>query len=191
MSSNEVGEVSEPFVPGRGASGTMPQKRNPISSEVILAALKILRANADLGMDPMIIDFERASGQWHLEWVCVPESFIVCCGALHQAAFAMSGLVANQDAMKRNLEATGEGVVAEAVMMGLAEKIGMGNAHDIVYGACAEFIEKDISLFNALKENEVVMGKLDEERLRELCDPLKYLGCCRQMVDSMESTLKN
>ena len=29
MSSNELSEVSEPFVPHRGASSTMPQKRNP------------------------------------------------------------------------------------------------------------------------------------------------------------------
>ena len=27
----EVGEVSEPYLPGRGSSSTMPQKRNPIS----------------------------------------------------------------------------------------------------------------------------------------------------------------
>ena len=38
MSSNELGEVSEPFVPHRGASSTMPQKRKPISSEVILVS---------------------------------------------------------------------------------------------------------------------------------------------------------
>ncbi|KAF2217917.1 hypothetical protein CERZMDRAFT_92551 [Cercospora zeae-maydis SCOH1-5] len=46
MSSNECNEVSEPFVPHRGASSTMPQESNPISSEVILAASKLLRANA-------------------------------------------------------------------------------------------------------------------------------------------------
>lgn len=66
MSSNELGEVSEPFVPHRGASSTMPQKRNPISSEVILAIFKMLRANASLGLDAIVVDFERASGPWHL-----------------------------------------------------------------------------------------------------------------------------
>ena len=38
MASTEFGEVYEPFVKGRGASSTMPQKRNPISSELMLAA---------------------------------------------------------------------------------------------------------------------------------------------------------
>jgi adenylosuccinate lyase len=128
MSSSEVGEVSKPFVPGRGASSTMPQKHNPISSEVILAASKILLANAGLGMDAMVSDFERASGPWHLEWVCIPGRFVVCCGALHQAIFVMEGLIVNVDVMLRNLNATGGRIVAEAVMMGLAEHIGRGGA---------------------------------------------------------------
>jgi len=47
MMATELGEVSEPFIPGRGASSTMPQKRNPISSELILAAAKsVLTASA-------------------------------------------------------------------------------------------------------------------------------------------------
>ncbi|KAE8153956.1 hypothetical protein BDV25DRAFT_126846 [Aspergillus avenaceus] len=61
MLSNELDEVAEPFVPHRGASSTMPQKRNPISSEIILATSKLLRANASLGLDAMVVDFERAN----------------------------------------------------------------------------------------------------------------------------------
>src|ERR1700761_5468568 len=34
MMTTEFGEVAEPFVEGRGASSTMPQKRNPISCEL-------------------------------------------------------------------------------------------------------------------------------------------------------------
>jgi 3-carboxy-cis,cis-muconate cycloisomerase len=43
MASTEFAEVFEPFVKGRGASSTMPQKRNPISSELMLAASKAVR----------------------------------------------------------------------------------------------------------------------------------------------------
>src|SRR5207237_7731 len=46
MSATEVGEAAEPFVSGRGSSSTMPQKRNPISCELILAASKALRQHA-------------------------------------------------------------------------------------------------------------------------------------------------
>jgi 3-carboxy-cis,cis-muconate cycloisomerase len=61
MASTELAEVYEPFVTGRGASSTMPQKRNPISSELILAASKAVRQHAGLMLDAMIQDFERAN----------------------------------------------------------------------------------------------------------------------------------
>ena len=185
MSSNEVGEVSEPFVPHRGASSTMPQKRNPISSEVILAASKILRSNAGLLLDAMVVDFERASGPWHLEWVAIPESFIVASGALHQTIFAMSGLVVNVDAMLDNLNSTRGLIVAEAVMMELAKFVGRNPAHDIVYKACTESIETKEALVDILIKEEVVRSKIGDLKLRELCDPKKYLGGSVEMTDAV------
>ncbi|KAF5695660.1 3-carboxy-cis,cis-muconate cycloisomerase [Fusarium denticulatum] len=133
MSSNELNEVAEPFVPHRGASSTMPQKRNPISSEIILAQSKILRAQAGLVLDAMVSDFERASGPWHLEWAALPVAFISVVGSLYQANFALSGLQVNSGAMKTNLESTRGLIVAEAGMMKLAEFIGRQEAHEVVY----------------------------------------------------------
>ena len=81
MASTEFGEVYEPFVKGRGASSTMPQKRNPISSELMLAAAKGVRQHAGLMLDAMVQDFERATGPWHAEWMAIPESFVLTAGA--------------------------------------------------------------------------------------------------------------
>ena len=65
MMSTEIGEAFEPFANHRGASSTMPQKRNPISSEIMLANSKAVRQNAGLMLDAMVQDFERASGPGH------------------------------------------------------------------------------------------------------------------------------
>ncbi|KXL51508.1 hypothetical protein M433DRAFT_159659 [Acidomyces richmondensis BFW] len=187
MSSNEFGEVSEPFVPHRGASSTMPQKRNPISSEVMLAASKILRANAGLCLDGMVSDFERASGPWHLEWVAIPDSFVVAVGALSQADFALRGLVVNTSQMGRNLNSTRGLIVAEAVMMELATKIGRQAAHSIIYEACKEIIESknDTNLLHVLTKNRAVVNVISPERLATLCQPANYLGAVGRMVDDV------
>lgn len=184
MSSNELGELSEPFVPHRGASSTMPQKRNPISSEVILAASKVLRSNAGLGLDGMVADFERASGPWHLEWVAVPESFVIAVGALSQTHFALSGMSVHPKAMLKNLHLTKGLIVAEAVMMGMAPHVGRQKAHDIVYEACRERIEKDQRLLEYLFQREVT-AKMSTEELSKLCDPVNYLGASGRMVDDV------
>ncbi|KAJ5586606.1 Fumarate lyase [Penicillium hetheringtonii] len=185
MSSNEFDEISEPFVPHRGASSTMPQKRNPISSEVILAASKMLRANASLGLDAMITDFERASGPWHLEWVAVPEAFVTAVGALHQTNFALDGLVVKVDSMERNLHSTKGLIVGEAVMMALAPHIGRQKAHDEVYEACKSAIEHDRTLLEVLRESKTLTSVLTDEQLVGLCDPTQYMGASQLMVDEM------
>ncbi|CAI7606688.1 unnamed protein product [Penicillium discolor] len=185
MSSNEFDEVSEPFVPHRGASSTMPQKRNPISSEVILAASKMLRANASLGLDAMVTDFERASGPWHLEWVAIPDAFVTAVGALHQTNFALGGLVVKVDSMRRNLYSTKGLIVGEAVMMGLAPHLGRQGAHDLVYEACKSAIEQNRTLLEVLEEIPSLAGITTPEQLAAFCDPLKYMGASQLMVDGM------
>ncbi|KAL3466996.1 L-Aspartase-like protein [Aspergillus heterothallicus] len=189
MSSNEFDEVSEPFVPHRGASSTMPQKRNPISSEVILAASKLLRSNASLGLDAMVTDFERASGPWHLEWVAIPEAFITAVGALHQTNFALGGLVVKVDSMSRNLHSTRGLIVGEAVMMGLAPVLGRQKAHDVVYEACKTAIEGNRSLLEVLQDNSELSDTLPADQLASLCDPLQYLGASQRMVDAVVGAL--
>ena len=124
MASTELAEVYEPFVTGRGASSTMPQKRNPISSELMLAAAKAVRQHAGLMLDAMIQDFERATGPWHAEWIALPDSFVLSAGALHQAKFMLGGLIVDERQMRKNLDLTSGLIVAEAVMMGLAPHLG-------------------------------------------------------------------
>src|ERR1700733_10397374 len=106
MSATEFAEAAEPFIAGRGSSSTMPQKRNPISCELILAASKALRQHAGLVLDAMVSDFERATGPWHVEWIAVPEAFGYAAGALHQAEFMMGGLIVDAGRMAKSLGMT-------------------------------------------------------------------------------------
>ncbi|HSI56359.1 MAG TPA: adenylosuccinate lyase family protein, partial [Ideonella sp.] len=183
MASTEFAELSEPFVKGRGASSTMPQKRNPISSELMLAASKAVRQHAGLMVDAMVQDFERATGPWHAEWIAIPESFILSAGALHQARFMLGGLTVDTDRMRHNLGLTRGLIVAEAVMMGLAPAIGRQQAHDIVYDACRSVNEQGGTLAEALAALPEVTRHFDRAAIARLTDPANYLGLCGEMVD--------
>lgn len=191
MSSTELGEVSEPFVPHRGASSTMPQKRNPISSELILAASKVLKSNASIVLDAMVSDFERASGPWHLEWIAIPESFILAHGALQQTVFVASGLCVNSSKMLQNLSLSRGLIAAEAVMMALAKHTGRQQAHNIIYNACKTCIETNQNLADILIGIKDVQDTLTAEDLRHLCDPVNYLGSCQVMIDNVVNATKS
>lgn len=183
MASTEFAEVYEPFVKGRGASSTMPQKRNPISSELMLAASKGVRQHAGLMLDAMIHDFERATGPWHAEWIAIPESFVLTAGALNQAKFALGGLIVDEKQMAKNLDLSRGLIVAEAVMMGLAPQIGRQQAHDVVYDACRVVNERGGSLAEALQADPEISGRIDQATIERLTDPGNYLGQAPQMVD--------
>jgi 3-carboxy-cis,cis-muconate cycloisomerase len=183
MASTEFGELYEPFVKGRGASSTMPQKRNPISSELMLAASKAVRQHAGLMVAAMVQDFERATGPWHAEWIAIPESFILSSGALHQAKFALGGLIVDEVRMKQNLGISRGLIVAEAVMMGMAPHIGRQQAHDLVYDACRTVNEQGGSLADALYSLPAVTEHFDRATIDRLTDPVNYLGLAGQMVD--------
>src|SRR5574337_759619 len=182
MCSSEFGELAEPFVPGRGASSTMPQKRNPISSELMVAAAKLLRDRASSMLDAMMADFERATGPWHLEWVTVPEAFHLVASSLHQAQFMLDGLQVNTDHMRNSTNLTGGLIVAEAVMMALAPIFGRQDAHEIVYDACRHAIEHRSDLATELRRHPDLLTKLGADRIGELCDPAGYLGSARAMT---------
>ncbi len=183
MASTEFGEIREPFVKGRGASSTMPQKRNPISSELMLAAAKAVRQHAGLMVDAMVQDFERATGPWHAEWLALPQSFILSAGALHQAKFALGGLVVDAARMRRNLDIGNGLIVAEAVMMGLAPTMGRQEAHDLVYDACRSVDDHGGTLADALTAVPAVARCFDAAAIERLTDAANYLGLAPQMVD--------
>jgi 3-carboxy-cis,cis-muconate cycloisomerase len=183
MASTEFAEAYEPFVKGRGASSTMPQKRNPISSELMLAAAKGVRQHAGLMLDAMVQDFERATGPWHAEWMAIPESFVLTAGALHQAKFALGGLIVDTKKMAGNLDISRGLIVAEAVMMGLAPAIGRQEAHDVVYDACRLANDKGMTLADALSADPRVSARIDRPGIERLTSPNNYLGLAPEMVD--------
>jgi 3-carboxy-cis,cis-muconate cycloisomerase len=185
MMQSEVGEVFEPFVPGRGASSTMPQKRNPIASELLLAAAKTVRQHHGSMLDAVVQDHERATGPWHVEWHALPEAFILTSGALAQARELLDGIEVDSEAMARNLHASGGLIVAEAVMMGLAPHMGRQRAHDLVYECCRAALEGKMDFLDALAAREEIAGVLSRAELAQLVDPANYLGTAPDLIDRL------
>lgn len=183
MMTSELGEVYEPFVKGRGASSTMPQKRNPISCELMYAAAKGVRQQAGLMLDAMIQDFERSTGPWQAEWIAIPEAFALTAASLGQATFMLAGLEVRTERMRQNLDMTQGLIVAEAVMMGLAPALGRQVAHDVVYAACRLANDQRMSLLDALLAQGEATAQLDIDTLKQLTDPANYLGLAPHMVD--------
>jgi 3-carboxy-cis,cis-muconate cycloisomerase len=179
----EVEEVYEPFHAGRGSSSTMPQKRNPISSVYITAQVAIVKQMTAALLEAMVEDHERATGPWEIEWITLPEIFMLSAGALAQTRFVLEGLQVNEKKMYDNIFITKGLIMSEAVMMGLGDKMGRNFAHDHVYDICREVVKTGRPLIDLLAEDKEIAKHIDRKGLEKLVDPANYLGLAGEMVD--------
>lgn len=125
-----------------------------------------------------------------LEWIVLPEAFVLTAGALNQTKSMMAGLQVYPKNMLRNLNLTKGLIVPEAVMMGLGAKLGRQTAHDLVYDLCRRASLEDRMLVDLLKEDNTISGVLSDSELEHLCDPANYLGSSETMVDHVLLTYK-
>src|SRR5262252_8614941 len=189
----EVAEVYEPFHEGRGSSSTMPQKRNPISCLYIHAATALVRQQVAALLEAAVADHERSTGPWEIEWIALPEIFLLASGALAQARDLVAGLQIDEARMRANLDLTQGMIVSEAVMMGLGPKLGRQRAHDLVYDVCRKVASSGEPLVDLLAQDTEIARHATRAELDRLTDPAAYLGLAGEMVDrvlAIEDKLK-
>lgn len=179
----EVGEVREPFMPGRGASSTMPQKRNPIACPVIIAAATRLRDSVPTQLSAMLQEHERSVSGQPTEWLVIPEAFVLSSGVFAQSKTLLEGLDVDVNRMAANLKIGNGLLMAESVMMGLAPLIGRGKAHSLVSKSSNHAIENHLTLRESLLIDKEVMSLLSVEELDSLLNPSNYLGSTQIMID--------
>jgi 3-carboxy-cis,cis-muconate cycloisomerase len=189
----EVAEVFEPFYQDRGSSSTMPQKRNPISCLYIHSTAALVRQNAAALMEAAVADHERSTGPWEIEWIALPEIFLLAAGCLAQSRDLAAGLQVDAQRMRQNLDLTQGTIVSEAVMMGLGPKLGRQRAHDLVYDVCRKVAATGRPLADLLAEDAEISQHATRAELVGMTDPANYLGLAGEMVDrvlAIEAKLK-
>jgi 3-carboxy-cis,cis-muconate cycloisomerase len=185
LSATEIQEVLEPRKPDQVGSSTMPQKHNPINSERAGAGCRMVRGLVPVMQGLMVAAHERDMTGTEAEWLLVPQIMIMMDGALSLTRRIVRGLDVRPDHMARNLALTGGGIVAEAVMFGLADDFGRGEAHDIMLRLARTAADQEIPLADVLLADEAVRAVLSEERIRQLVDPQNYLGLAENVVDAV------
>jgi 3-carboxy-cis,cis-muconate cycloisomerase len=184
----EIGEAFEPAAPGRGGSSTLPHKRNPVSSAVVLAAAARVPALVSVMLAAMVQEQERGLGNWHAEWETLPEICMLAAGALGHMTQVMEGLETDAPRMRQNLDATRGLIMAEAVSSALAAKLGRQAAHELVEAACHRAVEQGNSLRDVLERDTNLAAHLSTADLDRLFDPESYLGVAEQLVERVLAT---
>lgn len=179
----EVAEVFEPHAVGRGGSSTMPQKRNPVAAEYIIAAARGVHALAPLMLAAMAQDHERATGPWQSEALALPQCFVLCEGATAHALAIAEGMTVDDARMRRNLDLGGGLIMAEAVSTALTPMLGRAAAHHALQRISDRAITEGRTLGEVLRDDSEVRRHLSDEQIDRLTEPSAYLGSAGTFVD--------
>jgi 3-carboxy-cis,cis-muconate cycloisomerase len=180
----EVAELREPGGEGRGGSTSMPHKRNPVASAVVLAASARVPGLVATMLQAMVQEDERGLGGWHAEWETLPEILGLVGGAVGRMADVMGGLDVDEARMAANLEATRGLVLAEAVEVALAARVGRAAARRAVEAACRRAEADGLTLRAALSADAEAAAHLTPEELTRVFDPRRHLGVAERLVEA-------
>jgi len=178
LAQSEVGEAQESDDPSRGGSSTMPQKRNPIRCELVVAAA---RQNASLlgsVHQAGLQEHERGTHGWQLEWLSLPQMVVLSAGALRAALKIVEEMRLDPDAMRRNLEASRGTTLAEGASLLLAKHLPREEAAAVVKNAVAEALRSERHLIDVLED--FVDLDLDWSSVRT---EERYLGSTQAFID--------
>lgn len=178
----EAAEVFEPSAPGKGGSSTMPHKRNPVGAAVLISAATRVPGLVATLFSAMPQEHERSLGLWHAEWETLPEICCLVSGALQQALLIANGMEVDSQRMLKNLDLTQGLVLAEAVSIVLAQRLGRDAAHHLLEQCCKRAVAQQRHLRAVLGEEPKVTAELSGDELDRLLDPAHYLGQAQTWV---------
>ena len=180
LAQTEVGEAVEAQ---GGESSTMPHKQNPVGASVVIAASIRAPGLVATMLAAMPQEHERGLGGWQAEWAALPELLLVTAGAARTMATMLETLNVDATRMRKNLDLTHGLVLAEAVTMALAVRVGKADAHARVEEASRRAIRDGISLADALAADPEVMRHMARDEIERRLSPDAYLGAARTFVE--------
>jgi len=155
----EVREVQEPFRAGQKGSSAMPHKRNPIKSEQISGLARVLRGNAQAGLENVALWHERDISHSSVERVILPDSTILLDYLQHRAIALVQGMTVDSERMRANLELTHGALFSQRVLLALVEA---GSSRDQAYRVVQELAQRawdeGIALRDLLSGDERARG---------------------------------
>jgi 3-carboxy-cis,cis-muconate cycloisomerase len=177
LAQSEVGEVAETSDAGRGGSSTMPQKTNPITSELILAAARQNASLLSAMHHAMVHEHERATHGWQMEWLTLPQMMDLTGGALRHASDLSGNLQVNAKAMRANIDRSNGVVLAEAAVFALAKTMPREEAEALVKKA----VNQEKPLIDVVRQ----LAPQAAVDWQALANPENYLGETTKIIEGV------
>jgi 3-carboxy-cis,cis-muconate cycloisomerase len=191
LAQTEIGEVTESTEEGRGGSSTMPQKSNPIASELILAAARTNASLLSAMHHAQIQEQERATHGWQVEWLTLPQMVLLTGGALKHAAYLANNMQVDEASMRENIGRGNDLILAEAAVFALAKAMPRPEADELVNKACGIAVSERKRLIDVVRQLASEAAIDAAINWQSLSDPMNYLGDTQKIIDRVLHQVKD
>jgi adenylosuccinate lyase len=165
----EVREVQEPFREGQKGSSAMPHKRNPITTERITGLARVLRGNAQAGLENVALWHERDISHSSVERIVLPDSTGLLDYMQSLAVRVVGGMTVNVDRMLQNLQLTHGALFSQTVLNALVEAgMARDDAYRILQRQAQKAWDEGIELRKLLDDDPEVVALLGPAQLDQL-----------------------
>ncbi|MEY2966655.1 MAG: adenylosuccinate lyase [Actinomycetota bacterium] len=167
----EVDEVREGFAAGQKGSSAMPHKRNPISAENVSGLARVLRANAQVGLQDVALWHERDISHSSAERIVLPDSASLALYATRRMTRLVRSLEVDAHRMRANLDASRGLVYSQSVLLSLVDQgMSRDEAYRIVQAASRTAHDegrhlRDVIAATGAVTDEVLDVAFDESRV--------------------------
>ncbi|MGA8037948.1 MAG: 3-carboxy-cis,cis-muconate cycloisomerase [Candidatus Acidiferrales bacterium] len=182
LSQTEVSEAFEPAAKGRGGSSTMPQKRNPVGSAVILSAATRVPPLVSTMIAAIVQEHERGLGGWQAEWETLPEIFLVASGALYHLDVILEGLTVDKAQMTANLSVQSGLALTEAFAVALAKHEGREPARKIAQTLARVATESHQPLREVVLKDPQMQKYFSAADVERIFNPKNFNGSAEAIV---------
>jgi len=164
----EIFEVQEGFSKGQKGSSAMPHKRNPVLCENLCGLARVVRGNASVEMQNIVLWHERDISHSSAERIIYPDSTILIDFMLNRFDNVLQNLIVYENNMKKNTELYGGVIYSQKVLLKLVQKgLSREEAYNIVQKNALLTIDNNGSfkqnLFNDCEITKILTQKEIEE----------------------------
>jgi adenylosuccinate lyase len=173
----EVREAEEFFSEKQKGSSAMPHKRNPITSEQISGLARVVRANAQVALEDIVLWHERDISHSSAERVILPDSTILSDYLLAKTENLIAKLLVYPERMLHNLESTGGLVFSGQLLLDLAES-GMSreDAYRLVQSHAMRSWKEGLTFREEIARDPAITSRLTPEKLAHAFDYARQLA---------------
>ncbi|HEX4652115.1 MAG TPA: adenylosuccinate lyase [Granulicella sp.] len=172
----EVREAEEFFSEKQKGSSAMPHKRNPITSEQISGLARVVRGNAQVALEDIVLWHERDISHSSAERVILPDSTILTDYLLAKTEQLIDRLLVYPDRMLRNLESTGGLVFSGQLLLDLAAA-GMSreDAYRLVQSHAMRSWKEGLTFKDEVARDPAITSRLTPDQLAHAFDYTRQL----------------